>query len=172
MEWNGMEESPPTPSSDVPTVPGAVVDGSQGRLIDEVRKIVWRLHGRTEDQISTALVSTSQEGVAQAKRWLIDLKLGVEDIRDAASRAYDTCAEPIRKPWVYLDEVMRNFGNQDAVPEPGMHVDPMRDLWRMRLKRFVEAKVWFENHFGPKPTDPACEAPDDLLAEFGFRRKK
>ena len=167
MEGNGKEETPPAPSEDVPTVP-VVVDGDRARSIDEVRKIVWRLHGLTEDQIGTRLISTSREGSAQAAEWL---KAGhsVEDIRDAVSRAYDTCAEPIRRPWVYLDEVMRNLGKRDAVPDAAVHVDPMRDQWRQRLKRFTEAKVWF-GHWDGRPGEPGCVCPPDILAEFGFGR--
>jgi hypothetical protein len=46
--------------------------------------------------------------------------------------------------------------------------------YRAHLRRWIEGgrrrHLWREDSFGADPTQPACRAPDDLLAEFGLER--
>lgn len=171
-EGKGREEerNPPKAPQGAPLVaePKKPMPSESDR-IDAVRKIVWRLAGLSEDQIGTKLVSTSQEGVSQSRAWLQDLKLDVEAIRDAASQAFETSSEPVRRPWVYLDTVMRRVAEDRDKPEltERDHEDPQRATWRVKIQRFQQLGKWF-GHFGPKPGEPGCACPPDILAEFGY----
>jgi hypothetical protein len=48
--------------------------------------------------------------------------------------------------------------------------------YRAHLRRWIEGgrrrHLWREGDFGADPTEPACRAPDDLLAEFGLERAR
>lgn len=52
----------------------------------------------------------------------------------------------------------------------GQEVEPRR--WRNRVRAFAEGSDWPVDVFGPKPGDPHCRAPDDVLREFGFNRRR
>lgn len=41
-----------------------------------------------------------------------------------------------------------------------------RDTWRSRLRAYRDRKFWMEASFGPRPGQPGCQAPPDLVAEI------
>jgi ribosomal protein S25 len=169
-------QNPPNPQKTEEPAKREVVVLPEGKL-DEIRKVVWRLSGLTEDQIGTKFQATSREGLAQIRAWL-DLGFSLDDIQQAVVKAFDekeSSGGRIEKPWSYLDAVMRRIAEDRDKPDltAADHRDPMRDTWRARLKGYRERGVWFD-HFGTKPDaklerwTPACTCPPDILAEFGF----
>lgn len=43
------------------------------------------------------------------------------------------------------------------------------DLWRTRMRAFQANGAWPERHFGPKPGQPGCKVPVQVLREFGYQ---
>ena len=37
--------------------------------------------------------------------------------------------------------------------------------WRARVKAWARKRFWFADMWGPPPDDPACRAPNSVLAE-------
>lgn len=124
--------------------------------VDQVRMAVWRQAGLNEDAISTKLVSTSQEGVRQARGWLE--KFSLAEALAIITEAYDGAesrGDAIRRPWVYLDRVFTTKAEEKANPEPP--ASPKADPWEGR-RNLLEMGIWLDN-YGARPGNVACDAP-------------
>lgn len=149
-----LSESPPlTPP------PGAA---------DRIRMLVWSKSGLSEQAIQTKLVSADSNGLRQVLAWF---RLGLSEDRIAAaiSRAFAEASEPIRRPWPYLDAVLKTEAEKGAdapAGSAGGFVSTFVD-WRKRLGDFRACGFWMDG-WGDRPGNIRCEAPADLLTEFGF----
>jgi hypothetical protein len=57
-------------------------------------------------------------------------------------------------------------GADDAMLFPGSGEPETQ--WRCRLAEWTRNRFWNDTDWGPRPAQPACQAPPDLLAEFGL----
>lgn len=100
---------------------------------------------------------------------LRDLILGVE--RYVLAKSADVnWVNPAR--WLYekrwLDEPAPTL-----VPESDQGKPPTEaERWWARLNHLRAKGDWYPDRWGPPPSDPACQAPLDLLIEFGHRPKE
>lgn len=165
------DAAPPAPPKDSrfpesPLTPQT--GGADGGAVDRVRMAVWARSGLSDQQIQTKLVSADSNGLRQVVRWL-GMGLTEDRIIAEINRAYAEAAEPIRRPWPYLDAVMTSAVDRPAdAPScsAGGFVSTAVD-WRKRLSDFSKCGFWMDG-WGERPGHPLCEAPADLLAEFGF----
>lgn len=167
----GRDVAPPAPpedsrSSEPPLTPPA--GGADDGAVDRVRTLVWRKSGLSDAAIQTKLASADSNGLRQVVRWL---RLGLTEVRIVAAinRAFSEATDGIRRPWPYLDAVMTSEAERPAEADDcsaGGFVSTAVD-WRKRLSDFVKCGFWMDG-WGERPGHPLCEAPADLLAEFGF----
>lgn len=145
--------------------------GGSGKIerIDEIRNSVWKHHGLTEREISTKLASASADGVSQIASWL-RMGLDADRILTAIDRAYTEARDTIRRPWVYLDTVMKTE-LEKAEDVPANSAADQDELWRNRVgKTWLKTGSWSAMWSEP-PDHPKTDVPDRILAEFGLMRK-
>lgn len=120
------------------------------------------------------------KGAARAK-FDIAIRGGVElDTLVAGGERYKRTKPPDHNwlnpaTWLFqqrwLDEPATNLvvvGETTEEPPPSE-----ADIWRGRLAWSGKHDGrWLAEKWGPPPTDPGCEAPEDLLSEFGYRPKQ
>jgi hypothetical protein len=56
-------------------------------------------------------------------------------------------------------------GGQQA----GNDEDPEHSRWRARLAAYRDRGMWVDQ-WGDRPDEPRCQAPHDVLVEFGYRQ--
>ena len=143
-------------------------DAAKNDSVDEIRKSVWKRQGLSDEQVATKLASASSEGVSQVVTWLKS-GLGANRILAAIDRGYAEAREPIRRPWVYLAEVMKTEIENPTPCAP--MISTQDDLWRNRVgKAWVTDGRW-QSTWNYPPDHPQTEVPDHILAEFGLARK-
>lgn len=159
---------PPAPPKDSRSSEPPLTPPAGGDAVDRVRSLVWSKSGLTAEAIQVKLVTTDSNGIRQVRGWFA---LGLTEARIVATinRAFAEAAEPIRRPWPYLDAVMKAEAERPAAAvecSAGGFVSTSVD-WRKRLSDFAKCGFWMDG-WGEKPGNSRCEAPADLLAEFGF----
>ena len=162
------DAAPPAPPEDSKTKEPPLTPPAGGDAVDRVRSLVWSKSGLTDDAIQTKLVALDSNGLRQVRGWFA---IGLDEARIVATinRAFSEAAQPIRRPWPYLDAVMKAEAERPAAAVEGSSsgfVSTSVD-WRKRLSDFAKCGFWMDG-WGDKPGSARCEAPDDLLAEFGF----
>ncbi|MGC2853940.1 hypothetical protein ACM64Y_00560 [Novispirillum sp. DQ9] len=134
-EARSQKEEPPNPPVARDAMSGSSVD--VGRDIETIRTAVWRAEGLTEGQIATKRASTSVDGVRQVRTWL-DMGLTMGAIVEAIDSAFAEAGrrgEAIRRPWPYLDSVMRALAEQREADKPNpAAMDP-------KVRGFYEAEL-------------------------------
>lgn len=81
----------------------------------------------------------------------------------ALCRARDTSPEFIAKPHVWLQK--KRWLDDEIRRPPPVREGTENKKWRTRLQAYAERGFWI-GMFGPKPGEPGCLAPDDLVAEI------
>ena len=54
--------------------------------------------------------------------------------------------------------------NNKAPDVPRENVSPA--MWEQRVRKFIHCGEWSVKYWGPKPDDPGCEAPPEVLEKF------
>jgi len=58
---------------------------------------------------------------------------------------------------------------KDFLPSQSVLMLPQVDPWEFRIRRFVSgSRYWNDADDGPRPGQPGCQAPPEILAKFGF----
>ena len=65
------------------------------------------------------------------------------------------------------NDAARERRQDGGSPEYRTAADIDREKWDRRVRRFQQVDFWVDS-WGPKPNEPGCEAPPDILAEFGY----
>jgi hypothetical protein len=109
---------------------------------------------------------------------------GEEVCRFAYRRAVASGADPgeidaAAEPWMQESgSVIERFDRwldeglwRQWVPKARQQLAPPEtpDQWRRRVRQFHDHAAWHAP--GPPPDDPACQAPPEVLAEFGYRER-
>jgi uncharacterized protein YdaU (DUF1376 family) len=91
-----------------------------------------------------------------------ELCLVLRQVRELGANPNDALKLAIKRGWVSVDlEYLRNAGMKfTGTPPPGAEVD-----WTARLSVFRASGTW-AHAWGPKPDEPGCRAPAELLQEL------
>jgi len=94
---------------------------------------------------------------SQSAEMLVDTLREVQTLGGNPSEALHLA---IKKGWLTLDiEYLRNAGFKFSKPVPQTNIN-----WAERVKAFKEEGLW-PMGWGPRPGDPGCKAPSELIGE-------
>jgi hypothetical protein len=143
--------------------------GDPARVFDEWYKAYPRKVGRgqAEKAYATALKHAPPDLLLAAAVRYAELKAGSDPryVKHPATWLNGKC---------WLDEELGlDRPSPDRPAPPGISPPPRRDdaeasQWRVRLKGLKAKGFWMANHWGPKPGEPGCRVPQDILDEEGF----
>lgn len=107
-----------------------------------------------------ALIETTRQRL-RSSGVNLDAAIQAERFRNHAEQNDRRCAD-----W---SAAWRNWISKAAETAPkSASVRPTADPWRRRLREFKTNGWWEPTNWGPRPDKSGCEAPADLLIEFGF----
>lgn len=87
-----------------------------------------------------------------------ELVTTLREVQRLGGNATEALHLAIRKGWITVEiEYLRNAGFKFSVSAPAAAVD-----WQERVSAFYDENLW-NGTWGPKPGDPGCEAPAELI---------
>lgn len=121
----------------------------------------WEAYPRKDDRLPAAKNFAKLSKADQA------LAVAAAPLYAAQVRKKQTPAEFVTKAknWITAE----SFKNAEYAPATPIPVGEQRDNYRRLVGAFVKSGSWPDG-LGPRPDEPRCRVPRDLLAEFGLAK--
>ena len=168
-----LDSTPQPPIGGLAAVqPMVVLETTDSRKVDELRRRIWRHGGATEDQIATKLATANREGLAQVNRWVQSIPL--DDLPALVDSMIAGARSQVSRPWVYLDSAIaseierRNAEAQRYQPGPNGEA-PLTDA-DLRLVGAIDALLTTGTWNDQLPVPLGRDWPAAVSAKVGTER--